>query len=281
MLEKIPTNASQPASLLTAAKPAAWIVDRGAPASRSSSGVPPRHFSRRRRTPLSTTSARSPTNGRPPSRGRDAARPPRRADDARSRVTAGDLDPGELVGLDETIAEEAKASRAASTRSTASARSSRTPTRGSSTSRRRRRRGGAPLLEARRGRDRVLARPRGGLRGPTEEPRRARPVSNWTRMEWERIVIAAVVIGTRPGRRAPDRPPDGPPAARSRGGDALPRAAPQRLDDHVVVGILSALLTIPEVRAVAGGVPRLRRRSSASSSAWPRSGRSRTSSPGS
>ena len=49
----------------------------------------------------------------------------------------------------------------------------------------------------------------------------------------------------------------------------------------IFVGVLSALLVIPQVRAVAGGDPRLLGACSASSSASPRSGRSGTSSPGS
>ena len=57
----------------------------------------------------------------------------------------------------------------------------------------------------------------------------------------------------REARRLADVPPR-PPA---RGRHALPRAAPQPDDRDHRVGVLSALLVVPQVRAVAGGPPRL------------------------
>ena len=111
---------------------------------------------------------------------------------------------------------------------------------------------GRALLARRRGRRRVLARRRRGLRGP--ETDRLGRIELRCPTSGSGCSIAVGVIVLVDDRGEARRPADRAGATSRPRRDPLPRAAPPIVAAIVFVGVLSALLVIPQVRAVAGGV---------------------------
>ena len=73
-------------------------------------------------------------------------------------------------------------------------------------------------------------------------------------MDWSRlIVVCAVIVGAVDPREARGHA-DGEARARAGRGDPVPGPPPQHHGVIIFVGVLTALLLIPQVRAVAGGL---------------------------
>jgi len=114
------------------------------------------------------------------------------------------------------------------------------------------RRARSPLLARRRGAGRVLARPRGGVRGAETGRlgRRGRRMSEF----WQRLAIAAVVIAVA---ALVARVVDRGIARRDLAPEAATRYRVLRRSiwiTIVFVGVFSALLVIPQVQTIAGGI---------------------------
>ena len=112
---------------------------------------------------------------------------------------------------------------------------------------------GAALLARRRGRGRVLARARRGLRGPETD----RLGANRTPMSefWQRVADRRRRDRARVARREARRLADLAAAtSRPEPRRATACCAARSSSAIVFVGVMSALLVIPQVRAIAGGV---------------------------